>query len=54
MSVVSEFKTFGGKPEMEPAVPTTRNCLRRLSEMPFTASRCSHCTSEIEPVGQVS
>jgi large conductance mechanosensitive channel len=40
--------------EAEPAVPTTRDCPYCLSEIPLAASRCSHCTSEVEPVGQAS
>jgi large conductance mechanosensitive channel len=36
------------------AEPTTRECPYCLSEIPKAASRCSHCTSEVEPVGQAS
>ncbi|HUZ85278.1 MAG TPA: large conductance mechanosensitive channel protein MscL [Gaiellales bacterium] len=29
---------------------TTRPCPHCLSEIPLAASRCAHCTSEVEPV----
>ncbi|BBI31469.1 large conductance mechanosensitive channel protein MscL [Cohnella abietis] len=34
------------------AAPTTRECPYCLSAIPLAASRCSHCTSEVVPVGQ--
>ncbi|OXS53545.1 mechanosensitive ion channel protein MscL [Cohnella sp. CIP 111063] len=37
-----------------PAEPTTRECPYCLSDIPKAASRCSHCTSEVTPVGQAS
>ncbi|RKP50104.1 large conductance mechanosensitive channel protein MscL [Cohnella endophytica] len=37
-----------------PAAPTTRECPYCLSSIPLAASRCSHCTSEVEPIGQAS
>jgi len=36
------------------AEPTTRECPYCLSEIPLAASRCSHCTSEVDPAGQAS
>ncbi|MCD9020519.1 large conductance mechanosensitive channel protein MscL [Cohnella silvisoli] len=40
--------------EAPAAEPTTRECPYCISEIPLAASRCSHCTSEVEPVGQAS
>lgn len=40
--------------EAAPVVATTRECPRCLSEIPLAASRCSHCTSDVEPVKQAS
>ncbi|TVY01321.1 large conductance mechanosensitive channel protein MscL [Cohnella terricola] len=40
--------------EAAPAAPTTRECPYCLSEIPLAASRCSHCTSEVVPIGQGS
>lgn len=37
------------KEEAEPE-PDTRACTFCLSEVPLAASRCSHCTAELEPV----
>ncbi|WP_256758712.1 large conductance mechanosensitive channel protein MscL [Cohnella sp. WQ 127256] len=34
--------------------PTTRECPYCISEIPLIASRCSHCTSEVTPIGQAS
>ncbi|QMV42979.1 large conductance mechanosensitive channel protein MscL [Cohnella cholangitidis] len=36
------------------AEPTTRECPYCLSEIPLAATKCSHCTSEVTPVGQAS
>ncbi|MFC4303001.1 large conductance mechanosensitive channel protein MscL [Cohnella boryungensis] len=40
--------------EAAPAAPTTRECPYCLSDIPLAATKCSHCTSEVKPVGQVS
>ncbi|MFB9277420.1 large conductance mechanosensitive channel protein MscL [Cohnella cellulosilytica] len=37
-----------------PVEPTTRECPYCLSDIPKAASRCSHCTSEVTPIGQAS
>jgi large conductance mechanosensitive channel len=37
------------KPEEPAAVSDTRVCPYCLSEIPLKASRCPHCTSELEP-----
>ncbi|HXK62639.1 MAG TPA: MscL family protein, partial [Acidobacteriota bacterium] len=31
------------------ATPTTRNCPFCLSSIPLAATRCPHCTSQLEP-----
>ncbi len=35
--------------EAPAASPTTRDCLRCLSPVPLKASRCAHCTSDLQP-----
>jgi large conductance mechanosensitive channel len=40
--------------EAAPAAPTTRECPYCLSDIPLAATKCSHCTSEVKPVGQAS
>jgi large conductance mechanosensitive channel len=35
--------------EAPPAEPTTRECPYCLSTVPLKATRCPHCTSELEP-----
>ena len=35
--------------EEPPKAPATRECPRCLSAIPTKATRCAHCTSEIEP-----
>jgi len=32
-----------------PPAPTTRDCPHCLSSIPLKATRCAHCTSELEP-----
>ncbi len=34
----------------EPVAPTTKECPYCFSSIPVKASRCPHCTSEVEPV----
>jgi large conductance mechanosensitive channel len=34
--------------EAPPAEPTTKNCPYCLSEIPIKATRCPHCTSQVE------
>jgi large conductance mechanosensitive channel len=31
-----------------PAAPTTKECPRCLSQIPIKATRCAHCTSDIQ------
>jgi len=33
-----------------PPTPTTRDCPHCLSSIPLKATRCAHCTSQLEPV----
>ncbi|MFZ2224847.1 MAG: large-conductance mechanosensitive channel protein MscL [Candidatus Deferrimicrobium sp.] len=35
------------KEEAPPAIPTTKECPHCLSTIPFKATRCGHCTSEL-------
>ena len=39
-----------GEVEEEQAEPTTKLCPYCLSEIPYKATRCSHCTSELEEI----
>ena len=39
------------KPEEEPKAPTTRTCPYCMSVIDIKATRCPHCTSELEPEG---
>lgn len=36
------------KEEEAPAAPTTKKCPYCLSEIPIEATRCAHCTSQLE------
>ena len=47
MRIVNKAVSFGKKKE-EPAAPTTKECPYCLSQIPIKASRCPHCTSEVE------
>jgi large conductance mechanosensitive channel len=42
------------KPEAVAAPPTTRDCPYCLSAIPIQASRCPNCTSQVQPVAEVS
>ena len=37
-----------GKKKEEPKAPTTKECPYCLSQIPVKATRCAHCTSEVE------
>lgn len=37
-----------GKKKEEPAAPTTKECPHCLSQIPIKATKCAHCTSEVE------
>ena len=47
MRVVNKAVSFGQNKE-EPAAPTTKECPYCLSQIPIGATRCPHCTSEVE------
>lgn len=38
--------------EEQPAAPTTKACPYCISEIPIAATRCGHCTSELDGAGQ--
>ena len=55
--LVKVINKLNRKKEAEAPAPVeskTRECPYCLSEIPKAASRCSHCTSEVKPVGQAS
>lgn len=45
--MVNKLMSLGKKKE-EPKAPTTKKCPYCLSEIPIAATRCAHCTSEVE------
>lgn len=47
MRIVNKAVSFGKKKE-EPAAPTTKECPYCLSQIPIGATKCSHCTSDVE------
>ncbi len=47
--VIKQMNRFKKAPP--PAVPTTRDCPYCLGSMPLKATRCGHCTSEVQPAG---
>ncbi|MGN0345429.1 MAG: large conductance mechanosensitive channel protein MscL [Lachnospiraceae bacterium] len=47
MRVVNKAVNFGKKKE-EPAAPTTKECPYCLSQIPIGATKCPHCTSDVE------
>lgn len=44
---INKIMTIGQKPS-EPEAVTTKKCKYCLSEIPLEATRCPHCTSELE------
>lgn len=44
------LRRLGTVEPVEPAEPTERECPYCLSKIPIKATRCSHCTSHLEPV----
>ena len=44
---INKLMTVGKKPE-EPAAPTTKTCPFCKSEIPLEATKCAHCTSDVE------
>ena len=47
MRMVNKAVSLGKKKE-EPKAPTTKECPYCLSQIPIGATRCPHCTSEVE------
>jgi large conductance mechanosensitive channel len=46
--LIKGLNSLKRKEEAPPEEPTTRECPRCLSEIPIKATRCGHCTSELE------
>ena len=46
MRVVNKAMNLGKKEE--PKAPTTKECPYCMSQIPIKATRCPHCTSEVE------
>lgn len=47
LKAVNKLMTIGHKEEA-PAAPTTKTCPYCKSEIPIEATRCPHCTSELQ------
>ncbi|MFC4600665.1 large conductance mechanosensitive channel protein MscL [Cohnella hongkongensis] len=54
VKVINKLNRKKAEEAAAPEEPTTRECPYCLSDIPKAASRCSHCTSEVKPVGQAS
>ena len=48
IKAINAAKNLKKKPEEAPAEPTTKECPFCLSEVPIKATRCPHCTSELQ------
>ena len=46
--VIRSFNKLKKKEEAPPAEPTTKDCPKCFTEIPIKASRCPHCTSDIQ------
>lgn len=49
--LVRQVNRLSRRPEAAPAEPTTRECPYCLSTIPLKATRCPHCTSQLEAQG---
>ncbi len=49
--VIHQINQWQKKKEEKPAAPTTKECPYCLSSIPIKATRCPHCTSELEAAG---
>lgn len=49
--LVRQMNRLANTKEPPPAKPTTKDCPYCLSTIPLKASRCPHCTSQLEPAG---
>ena len=47
MRMVNKAVSLGKKKE-EPKTPTTKECPYCLSQIPIKATKCAHCTSDVE------
>ena len=48
LKAMNKLMELGKKNDEEPAAPTTKKCPYCLSEIPVEATRCPHCTSQLE------
>ncbi len=48
--LIRQINRLTAKEEEAPAEPTTKTCPYCATEIPIEASRCPHCTSELESV----
>ena len=48
LKAMNKLMELGKKKDAEPAAPTTKKCPYCLSEIPVEATRCPHCTSQLE------
>ncbi len=48
LKAMNKLMELGKKKDEEPAAPTTKKCPYCLSEIPVEATRCPHCTSQLE------
>ncbi len=48
LKAMNKLMERGKKKDEEPAAPTTKKCPYCLSEIPVEATRCPHCTSQLE------
>ena len=48
LKAMNKLMELGKKKDEEPAAPTTKKCPYCLSEIPVKATRCPHCTSQLE------
>src|ERR1035441_9220889 len=46
--VVKQVSKLHRKPEAAPAAPTTKDCAFCCTPVPLAATRCPHCTSQLE------
>ena len=48
VKLINKIRSSGKKEEAAPAAPTTKVCPFCKSEISIDATRCAHCTSEVE------
>jgi large conductance mechanosensitive channel len=46
--VIKQMNRFKKKEEAPPAEPTTKACPKCFSDIPIKATRCPHCTSDLQ------